>query len=89
MNSKDLDMLVRYYRGVRTTDPLKFKEAMGEYRNMAAGGDGGPSGFPMTLGHSNSLRQKFYRGYPDWVFWTVLQELDELGPLADREPVDV
>jgi len=89
MNSKDLDMLVHYYRGVRATDPFKFKKAMDEYRNMAIGGDGGPSGFPVLSGHPNSLRNKFYRGYPDWVFQTVLYELNELGNILDREPVSV
>ncbi len=86
MNVKDLDMLVRYYRGMRETDPDRFTRAMDEYRNMAVGGDGGPSGFPATSGQRTSLRQQFYRGYPDWVFRTVLHELNELGNIEDREP---
>ena len=80
MNSDDLGRLIGYFRGLKITNSDEYVRSVKEYRDMSTGGSGGTSDMPVRPGGPRTVREAHYRGYPDWVFWTVLQELGELEP---------
>ena len=73
MEKKELEKLIDHFRSVQAGNQDMYNRTMREFRNMARGGDGGPSGMP----GNKSLREQFYRGYSDLIFQTILEELGE------------
>ena len=73
MEKKELSKLIDHFRSVQVVNQEMYARTMWEFRNMAKGGDGGPSGMP----GDKSIREQFYRGYSDWIFQTILEELGE------------
>ena len=68
-----IDKCVKHYTEMESYDPESFmlREIRWQYRDMAAGGDGGELGFT-EKGHS-TCRAVNYPGHPDWFFARVIE----------------
>ncbi len=68
----DFEKTVNNLSALRDTHPIKFKEVIKQFKDMASGGDGG------YFFSSNSrfiVRKLYYRGWSNSDFSRVLQEL--------------
>ena len=68
--------MIEQYTAMRATMPNSsiLREVSFQYREMAAGGDGGTMGYtPEGFNHEPSCREYNYPGYPDSFFQEVCE----------------
>ena len=69
--------VVGYYSQIIAINPYSsiIREVKGQYRDMAAGGDGGDLGFVDDISGERTCRAMNYPGYPDHWFQEVMNLL--------------
>ena len=73
------DTIARYFQ-MKVVAPGMYHEAMAQYRDMAASGDGGSLGYiPEGFKHIASYRERYYAAQPDSFFRKVLEGLGEFN----------
>ena len=73
------DTIARYFQ-MKVVAPSMYHEAMDQYRDMSAGGDGGSLGYiPEGFKHIASYRERYYPDREDSFFRKVLEGLGEFN----------
>jgi len=67
-------MMKRRIEGYRTDHPSLYHRMVSEFRDMAAGGDGGPHRMGYTW---TTVRHAYFTQWTDAMFVQVLEELGE------------
>ena len=71
VNRSTVRGVVQYYEDLKDSSPIEYSRTVGEYRDMAHGGNAGKYNF-------STLRETYYKGYPDYFFKLVLEGLGEV-----------
>ncbi len=79
-----IDIIVKektaYYVNLKKTAPGMYEEAMWQYASMAHGGPGG------EYSEGVSIRENYYKNYPDSFFFRVLSGLKEYEKYMKSSP---
>ena len=78
--TSDIEDTIAGYFQMKVVAPIMYHEAMGQYRDMAAGGDGGSLGYvPEGFKHIISYRECYYTSRSNSFFRQVLEGLGEFN----------
>lgn len=78
---EQINNLVTTLRRVRSERPDEYRVRLDHYKDMVAGGDGGP----WRAGAETSLRELHYVGWFDEDFQNLLELLDEVPVMPEEE----